>query len=180
MMLSKDALMETKETKETKEAKEIKETKTKYKHMRKKRDYEIAKLRAHGFSLREISNELKKKGETICKSTISNICEKEDVKALIENEQRKLVELVPTAVKNYRKWIDAGQITNSKEEREISYKATTKVLESTGILNGAPSTLVNILYQENQTIISPIIKNLLSEFTNKLNNFDDVIDVEVE
>jgi hypothetical protein len=61
-----------------------------------------------------------------------------------------------------------GSTTNNKDEREVAYKASTKVLESTGILNGAPSTLVQILYNDNKTIISPVIMGLLKDFTSKI------------
>ena len=131
------------------------------------RDMKIAQMRAKGVSYQKIGDEV-----GLQKSRVAVICGREDVKEIIESEQRRLVSLVPTAVDNYKKWINAGQITNDKDMRDISFKATTKVLESTGILNGTPSTLVNILYNDNKVIISPVIMGLLKEFTGKMAEFD--------
>ena len=141
------------------------------------RDVEIGKMRAAGATYEKIGQDV-----GLGKSRVAVICERDDVKAIIEGEQKRLVSLVPTAVDNYRAWINKGSITTNKDEREVAFKASTKVLESTGILNGAPSTLVQILYNDNKTIISPVIKTLLDEFVGKLTAFNEdteVIDGEV-
>ena len=140
------------------------------------RDVKIAKMRAAGVTYEKIGKEV-----GVGTSRVAVICGREDVKGIIESEQKRLVSLVPTAIDNYKHWIGKGQITSNKDEREVAYKASTKVLESTGILNGAPSTLINVLYNDNKTIISPVIMTLLKEFTGKMSSFDDedIVDGEV-
>lgn len=139
------------------------------------RDAKIAKLLAKGKTYREVGQEV-----GLGKSTIAVISKRDDVKAQIEQEQKRLVSLVPTAVNNYKRWIEQGQVTNDKDTRDIAFKASTKVLESTGILNGTPSTLVNILYNDNKTIISPVIMDLLKDFSGRLHDFkDDIIEGEL-
>ena len=138
------------------------------------RDIEIAKKRAAGESYRQISAEV-----GLAKSRVETICKRDDVKSIIEREQKRLIELAPSALDNYKHWISKGIITNNKDEREVAFKASTKVLESTGILNGTPSAIVNILYNDNKTIISPVIMGLLSEFTKKMTAFDDVVEGEI-
>ena len=138
------------------------------------RDVEIAVKRASGQSLREIGEQV-----GLSKSRVDAICKREDVRTIIETEQKRLVQLVPTAIDNYKTWISKGSITNNKDEREVAFKASTKVLESTGILNGAPSVLIQNVYNDNKTIISPVIMTLLKEFTGKMASFDEeIIDVE--
>lgn len=134
------------------------------------RDVEIGVLKASGMSFKHIGEKV-----GISKSRAEAICKRDDVKSIIETEQKRLVSLVPTAIDNYKAWISKGAITNNKDEREVAFKASTKVLESTGILNGAPSTLVNILYNDNKTIISPVIMTLLKEFTDKMAAFDEEV-----
>ena len=136
------------------------------------RDVEIGKMRAAGMPYQAIGDAV-----GLGKSRVAVICERDDVKAIIENEQKRLVSLVPSAVDNYKTWIMRGSTTNNKDEREVAYKASTKVLESTGILNGAPSTLVQILYNDNKTIISPVIMGLLKDFTSKIAEIPDIPEI---
>ena len=111
------------------------------------RDLEIAVKRASGQSLREIGEQV-----GLSKSRVDAICKREDVRTIIETEQKRLVQLVPTAIDNYKTWISKGSITNNKDEREVAFKASTKALESTGILNGAPSVLIQNVYNDNKTL----------------------------
>jgi hypothetical protein len=136
------------------------------------RDMTIAMLRAKDVSMRKIGAEV-----GIGKSRVAAICKRDDVRSVIETEQRRLVSLVPSAVDNYKAWISKGSITNDKDMRDIAFKASTKVLESTGLLTGNASIQIQNVYNNNNTVISPVIMNLLGEFSKSLNSFDDVNEV---
>ena len=102
----------------------------------------------------------------VCHTTISRFSRKEDVQKLIEEETRNLLEVVPDAVENIKTLVREmkGIPKNEHKRRELSYKASQKVLESAGIMNApAPSnTVVNIINKE-ETRMSPVIEALLSK-----------------
>jgi hypothetical protein len=124
----------------------------------------VAKLKAIGQSDREIA-------ETVGKSQgrVYQIRQREDIKLLIEEEQTRLASLVPKAVDNFKSYIENAVTSKDKTDKEIGFRATQKLLESTGILNNQPSHLVQILYNDNKTIISPIIEKLMGNFMDKFN-----------
>jgi transcriptional regulator with XRE-family HTH domain len=85
----------------------------------------------------------------VSQSTISRLANKQDVKVLIQAETMKLMEAVPQAVENLKSLVyEMAEIPKKEiKRRELSFKATTKVLESVGMLN-SPSlspTFVNIV-----------------------------------
>jgi hypothetical protein len=85
----------------------------------------------------------------VSQSTISRLANKQDVKVLIQAETMKLMEAVPQAVENLKSLVyEMAEIPRKEiKRRELSFKATTKVLESVGMLN-SPSlspTFVNIV-----------------------------------
>ncbi len=141
----------------------------------KERDMAIAMMKARGMSYREIGGEV-----SLGKSRVAAICKRDDVRTVIEQEQKRLVSLVPSAVDNYKSWIGQGSITRDKDLRDISFKASTKVLESAGLLAGNASIMIQNVYNDNKQIISPVIMQLLGEFSKKLSDFDDVVDAEYE
>ena len=106
--------------------------------------------------------------------SISRFANKEDVRAFIEQEQLKLVEVVPDAVENVKSLVKEMKKIPKKENkrRELSYKASTDVLKSVGVLPTPvqSQTLVNI-YQDNKQLIPPIIQKLLDEHMKKINSF---------
>lgn len=108
--------------------------------------------------------------------SISRFANKEDVRAFIEQEQLKLVEVVPDAVENVKSLVKEMKKIPKKENkrRELSYKASVDVLKSVGLLPTPlqSQTLVNI-YQDNKQLISPIIRKLLDEHMKKINSFVD-------
>jgi hypothetical protein len=103
----------------------------------------------------------------VSQSSISRLASKEDVKAMIERESLKFLGAVPQAVENLKALVDEmpeipkGDI----KRRDLSFKASKKVLESAGMLNTpSPSqTIVNIYKQTN--FISPLVEKLLARFT---------------
>jgi hypothetical protein len=140
-----------------------------------KMEMTVAKLRAKGDTLKEIGKQVKK--STV---RVQQLCARDDIKALIEEEQARLATLVPTAVRNFEHYIESAIDAKDKTDKEISFRATQKLLESTGILNNQPSHLVQILYNDNKTIISPIIEKLLCGFMDKFkqDDYGEIIDGE--
>lgn len=137
-----------------------------------RRDIAIAKLKAKGHGYGVIAKQV-----GLTKSRVQNICHRDDVKAVIEAEQARLATFVPQAVKNMEHWIEKATKTHDPVDKKIGYDATKELLQSTGILQDRPSHLVQVLYQENTTVISPIIKGLLEGFMEKI-NAQEVIDAE--
>jgi len=123
--------------------------------------HEIAKRLATGETQGSIAKEL-----GMCHTTISRFSRKEDVQKLIEEETRNLLEVVPDAVKNIKTLVrEMKSIPKTDHKRrELSYKASQKVLESAGIMNTpAPSnTVVNIIKNE-EPLMSPIIEALMKK-----------------
>jgi hypothetical protein len=142
---------------------------------KKRRDTTIGKLKAKGQSLVSI-------GRVVGLSTnrVATICQRDDVKSIIEAEQTRLASFVPQAVKNMEHWIqNATNEKNDNADKRIGYEATKELLQSTGILNNQPSHLVQILYNDNKTIINPVIKGLLDGFLEKMKNVE-IIDADFE
>lgn len=133
------------------------------------RDAKIAKLAATGLSLSKIAEETKKNNNPIKKSRVYTILQKPDIKALMEKEQQRLAGLIPKAVKNYETWVNNAHLYSDRADKDIAFKATTKVLESHGLVSGAPSNSVQIMINSGNTIISPVIQELLNGFMGKIN-----------
>lgn len=142
------------------------------------RDVAIAKMGAAHMSLSEIAEETKKYDHPVKKSRIHNILQKPDIKELMEKEQQRLATLVPEAVKNYEEWVTNARSYTDRADKDIAFKATTKVLESHGLISGSPSQSIQVLINTGNTIISPVIGELLSGFMNKINS--EVFDAEYE
>jgi hypothetical protein len=142
------------------------------------RDTKMAKIAATGISQSKIVGEMKKEGWTVTKATVNHALQKPNIKLIMEEEREKLISLVPKAVSNYKNWIDKATTYRDKTDKEIAFKATTKVLESNGLVSGTPSTQIQIMNNSGNTIVSPIIEGLLKMFVDKLNTVD-VIDAEV-
>jgi transposase-like protein len=102
----------------------------------------------------------------VSQSTISRLANKDDVKALIEREGLRLLEAVPQAVENLKALINEMPNIPEKEvrRRELSFKASKKVLESVGLLNTlSPSPMFVNIINAGTTIISPVIEKLLQQ-----------------
>lgn len=122
---------------------------------------DIAKRLAAGESQGSIAKDM-----GMCHTTISRFSRKEDVQKLIEEETRNLLEVVPDAVENMKTLVREMKRIPKKDHkrRELSYKASQKVLESAGIMNSpTPSqTLVNIVNKP-ANLIPPIIEEMLTK-----------------
>ncbi len=113
----------------------------------------------------------------MCHTTISRFSRKEDVQKLIEEETHNLLEVVPDAVENIKALVrEMKSIPKTDHKRrELSYKASQKVLESAGIMNtpSASQTVVNIVNRQ-ENLIPPIITELARK------HFGGIIDIPTE
>jgi hypothetical protein len=97
-------------------------------------------------------------------SNVSRFVNKDDIKMLVEEEQRRLLKMTPDAVQVYidliTEDIDKGDI----KKRELQLKVCRDVLKSGGILPTPVNsqTLINI-HNENKPIISPFVQEIISK-----------------
>lgn len=112
------------------------------------------------------------------RSQISRFANRKDIKPFIEQEQLKLVEVVPDAVENVKTLVKGMKDIPDGEnkKRELSYKATSDVLKSVGLFTTPihSQTLVNIYNDNRETIISPEVLDLLQA------RQGDVIDIDLD
>jgi predicted transcriptional regulator len=133
---------------------------------------------ATGTSQRAIGEEV-----GVSQAQVSRFASREDVRYLIEAEAMRLVEAVPDAVANMQTLVKELRTLPKKDHknRELSYRATVKVLEAAGILNtpNLSPTIVNIV--QTNTFINPMISELVDRFRGTVAPPDDeVIDFESE
>lgn len=140
---------------------------------------QVVKQLAVGESQNSIAREM-----GLHQSQISRFANREDIKALIEQEQRRLLEVVPDAVENVKSLVREMKTIPKKDikSRELSYKASKDVLKSVGLLPTPiqSQTFIN-LYQHNQTALNPIILELLGKNSEKAIDYetvneDDILD----
>ena len=137
------------------------------------RDMEIAKMRAAGVAQSKIAEHT---GLSV--QGVKYVLAKEQVQAMIEQEQSRLAALMPDAMDNYEKWVKKAHLYHDKTDKEIAYRATTKVLESHGLLPGNQSVVIQ-QFNNKTTIISPVLEKVLAEYGNSLRKVD-AIDVDFE
>ncbi len=91
-------------------------------------------------------------------STISRFANKDEAQILIEEEQLKLVEVLPDAVQNVKDLVKEmkGIPKDDIKRRELSYKASKDVLKATNVFP-SPQYAHNIYNDnsQNNTVISP-------------------------
>ncbi len=87
-------------------------------------------------------------------STISKFANREDIRALIEEEQAKLLDVVPDAVENIKALVREMKNIPEKDikRRELAYKASKDVLKSVGLLPTPfqSQTLINLTQENTQ------------------------------
>ncbi len=112
-------------------------------------------------------------------STISRFANKDEAQILIEEEQLKLVEVLPDAVQNVKDLVEEMKDIPKDDfkRRELSYKASKDVLKATNIFP-SPQYAHNI-YNDNrtQTVVEPKIMKL---FSSDLANNMQVVDMNEE
>ncbi len=95
----------------------------------------------------------------------SNVCRfanKDDIRRLVEEEQKRLLEVTPDAVQVYIDLITEDVDKKDIKRRELQLKASRDVLKTGGILPRPinSQTLFNI--HDNSTGLSPVMFNLLA------------------
>jgi predicted transcriptional regulator len=144
---------------------QVKKSKLEAPHIKER----VIKQLAVGESQNSIAREM-----GLHQSQVSRFANREDIKSLIEHEQRRLLEAVPDAVQNIKDLVsDMKDIPKDNiKQRELSYKASKDVLKTVGLLPTPiqSQTLIN-LYQDNKAIISPKVMQML---VNHINNLTDI------
>jgi predicted transcriptional regulator len=130
----------------------------------------VVKQLAAGESQNSISKEIGLNRSAVCR-----FANREDIRELIQQEQMKLVEVVPDAVENVQDLVrEMKDIPkNDIKRRELSYKASKDVLKSVGLLPTPvqSQTFLN-MYQDNRQLISPQIMEILN------NKFDEITGID--
>ena len=120
----------------------------------------VVKQLAVGETKRSIAN-----GVGMHHSQISRFAQRDEIQALIEAEQTKLLDCVPDAVENVNRLVrEMKDIPKEDTKRmELAYKATKDVLKSVGLLPTAnqSQTLININNDNRQQILSPVIQAII-------------------
>jgi hypothetical protein len=121
----------------------------------------VVKQIASGESQNSIAEEVQLDQSTVCR-----FANREDVRALIEAEQKRLLEVVPDAVENVKELVREMKDIPKKniKRRELSYKASKDVLKSVGLLPTPVQSQVFInLYQGPNQIISPLVMKIIGQ-----------------
>ena len=122
---------------------------------------EVAKRLATGESQSSIARDYK-----MNHTSVSRFAQRDDVQKLIREETLKLLDVIPEAVENIKTIVREMKTTSRSDykNRELSYKASQKVLESAGIMNTpvASQTVVNIIKHE-EHYLSPAVEALLTK-----------------
>ena len=98
-------------------------------------------------------------------SQISRFAKGEDIRSLIEQEQMRLVEVIPDAVEYIKSLIPPnGKIAGMDiKDKELTYKASHDVLKAVGIMpSPVQSQIIANIYNE-KPLINPFIIKLLEE-----------------
>lgn len=115
-------------------------------------------------------------------STVSRFVTNDEIKAIIKQANQDLLDVVPIAVENVKGLVRDMQALPMKDHknRELSYKASKKVLESTGILPAhTQSIFVQQTLNQRNIFLHPEVERILHEML-KSTSSDDLIDVDYE
>ncbi len=128
--------------------------------------YKVVKMLAVGEPQTSIAKQV-----GVDQSTISRFANKDEAQTLIEEEQLKLVEVLPDAVQNVKDLVKEMKDIPKDDikRRELSYKASKDVLKATNVFP-SPQFAHNI-YNDNrtQTVVEPSIMKLFSsEFSQNM------------
>jgi hypothetical protein len=107
----------------------------------------------------------------LTRSAVSRFSSREDIRELVRSETCNLLEVLPDAVENVKTLVrDMGQKPKQEfKDKELSYKASLRVLESVSILNSSsPSVQVINIVKENQNEVPEVIKRLFNEISQRI------------
>jgi hypothetical protein len=110
-------------------------------------------------------------------SQISRFSNREDIKPFIEQEQMKLLEVVPDAVENVKGLVKEMKKIPKKDIKrfELSYKASLDVLKAAGLMPTPVQSQVitNIYNQQNNAFITPVVKAILDRYLQDAENIEE-------
>jgi predicted transcriptional regulator len=136
---------------------------------------EIAKALAGRVSQQRIADQL-----GVSQSTVSRLANRDDVKAMIEQETIRLLGSIPQAIDNIAGLVNEMPQITSVKEKELGFKATRKVLEAAGILNSAsPSLSVVNIVQRNSVVLSPIVEAVLARLISPATEGNEEDEIEI-
>lgn len=134
---------------------------------------QVATLVAEGKSVREGAEEL-----GISKSRFQDIKSQEDTSALIRSIiQSQTARLITTsmerAVTNVIQEIDNYDPEKDVGDRGLSLAYSAKLLERTGAFADKASLSITNIINNNQTLVSPLILNLIQDFQRRIEEVSD-------
>jgi len=89
-------------------------------------------------------------------SQVYRFASREDIKALIEQEQMKRLEGMPDAVENMMSLVEGMEKAKDKDERRLCYEAIREVLKVAGILvTPTQSAFVQQGYKQQKNLVLP-------------------------
>jgi len=104
-------------------------------------------------------------------SQVSRFANREEIKEFIEQEQMKLMEVIPYAVENIKGLAREMPTIPKKatERRELSYKASSDTLKAVGIMpSPAQSLVITNIYEQRNLNIHPIVEEIVSKYSESL------------
>jgi hypothetical protein len=146
----------------TKESIEVRRSKLDNPHIKK----EVVQRLAVGDRPKSIAKDV-----GLSSSQIYRFAKREDIKPFIEQEQIKLLEVVPDAVENVKELVREMKDIPKEEikRRELSYKASLDTLKAVGIMpTPVQSQIITNIYQENNLIVSPAVQEIIRKHVRSL------------
>ncbi len=98
-------------------------------------------------------------------SQVSRFANKDEVRELIEQEQMKLVEVVPDAVENVKTLVEGMKNEKDIQRLQLAYKATQDTLRATGLFP-SPQFAHNI-YNDNRIQTHNSVNNNIASLVGK-------------
>ncbi len=134
----------------------MKQSKLERPHLKKKVIQELA----IGTTKTAISKEV-----GLTRSAVSRFSSREDIRESVRSETCRLLKVVPDAVDNVMNLVKMGKNPNLEfKDKELSYKASVRVLEAVSILNSScPSVQVINFIKDNQHEVPEPVQGLFNE-----------------
>jgi hypothetical protein len=123
----------------------------------------VVKQLAAGESQNSISKEI-----GLNHSQVSRWSRREDIKELLEEEQKRLLSATPDAVGNFIELVPKDNL----KARELQLKASEVILKCGGIIPTVHSQTLN-MYQDNRQLISPNIMAILNSKFDEITGIDE-------
>jgi hypothetical protein len=127
----------------------------------------VVKQLASGKSQYSISKEI-----GLNRSQVSRWSRREDIKELLEEEQKRLLSATPDAVGNFIDLVGEDIPKENLKARELQLKASEVILKCGGIIPTVHLQTLNI-FQDNRQLISPNIMAILNSKFDEITGIDE-------